>query len=147
MAARRAGHKFGAAHLRLALLGLGLVGAWLAMGVRLYQVQVIQAPTLAAEGVGQRRTEQVLLPQRGNIFDRNGDPIAMTVEAESIYVQPQELTEPLFVAQQVGGMLGVDSNELLASINPVPDSFTCGDRSNWIWPRGHLARSLGGARP
>ncbi len=117
MAARRAGHKFGASHLRLALLGLGLVGAWIAMGVRLYQVQVIEAPTLAAEGVGQRRTEQVLLPQRGNIFDRNGDPIAMTVEAESIFVKPNELTEPLFVAQQVGGMLGVDSNELLASIN------------------------------
>ncbi|MCA1734704.1 MAG: hypothetical protein LC739_00880, partial [Actinobacteria bacterium] len=74
MAARRAGRKLTVSHLRIALLGIALAGAWVAMGFRLYQVQVVEAADLAAEGVGQRRTEQVLLPQRGNIFDRNGDP-------------------------------------------------------------------------
>jgi len=117
VAARRAGRKLTVSHLRLALLGIALAGAWVAMGFRLYQVQVVEAADLAAEGVGQRRTEQVLLPQRGNIFDRNGDPLAMTVEAESIFVKPVELTEPLFVAQQVGGLLGVDAAQLLADIN------------------------------
>jgi cell division protein FtsI (penicillin-binding protein 3) len=83
------------------------------MGLRLYQVQVVQAPELAERGVAQRLIERQLLPQRGNIFDRNGDPLAMTVEAASLFVNPQELTEPVYVAQQVGGMLGRDPNTLI----------------------------------
>jgi cell division protein FtsI (penicillin-binding protein 3) len=102
MAARRAGRRLTTAHLRLGLLGVGLGLAWLGMGVRLYQVQVVQAPGLAEEGAEQRQTERQLIPQRGNIFDRNGDPLAMTVEAVSIYAHPQEVEEPVFVAQQVG---------------------------------------------
>jgi cell division protein FtsI/penicillin-binding protein 2 len=116
MAARRAGRRLTTAHLRLGLLGVGLTLAWLGMGVRLYQVQVVQAKDLAEEGTEQRQTERQLVPQRGNIFDRNGDPLAMTVEAVSIYAHPQELEEPVFVAQQVGGLLGRDPNELLAEL-------------------------------
>ncbi|HJU51195.1 MAG TPA: penicillin-binding protein 2 [Acidimicrobiia bacterium] len=103
--------------IRLGLLGLCLALAWLGMGVRLYQVQVLNASQLAEAGVGQRQTEEVLLPQRGNIFDRNGDPMAMTVDSRSIYLRPAEITEPLYVAQQVGGLLGVPSEALLDSID------------------------------
>ncbi len=116
MAARRAGRRLTTAHLRLGLLGVGLAFAWLGMGLRLYQVQVVQAPELAEEGTEQRQTERQLLPQRGNIFDRTGDPLAMTVEAVSIYAHPQELEEPVFVAQQIGGLLGRDPQELLAEL-------------------------------
>ena len=116
MAARRAGRRFTTAHLRLGLLGVGLGLAWLAMGYRLYQVQVVQAPALAEGGTEQRQTERQLLPQRGNIFDRNGDPLAMTVEAVSIYAHPQELDEPVYVAQQLGGLLGRDPTDLLAEL-------------------------------
>ncbi|HEY7583615.1 MAG TPA: penicillin-binding protein 2 [Acidimicrobiia bacterium] len=102
--------------IRLGLLGLCLAVAWLGMGIRLYQVQVLNASQLAEAGVGQRQTEEVLLPQRGNIFDRNGDPMAMTVDSRSIYLRPAEITEPLYVAQQVGGLLGVPAEGLLESI-------------------------------
>jgi cell division protein FtsI (penicillin-binding protein 3) len=113
MAARPAGRRLGPAHFRLAVLGVGLTLAWIGMGIRLYHVQVVDAARLAEQGVEQRLTERTLLPQRGNIFDRNGDPMAMTVEAASIYVRPAELTEPVFVAQQIGGLLGRDSQTLL----------------------------------
>lgn len=113
MAARKAGRRVGAAHLRLGALGVGLALAWLGMAVRLYHVQVIQAPDLAEQGVEQRQIDRDLVAQRGNIFDRNGDLLAMTVEAASLFVNPQELTEPVFVAQQMGGLLGRDPDALL----------------------------------
>ena len=113
MAARPAGKRWRAGQLRLGLLGAGLVLAWLGVALRLYQVQVVQAPELAERGVAQRQIERQLTPQRGNIFDRNGDPLAMTVEGASIFVNPTELTDPVFVAQQVGGMLGRDPNTLI----------------------------------
>ncbi|MEX0946129.1 MAG: penicillin-binding transpeptidase domain-containing protein, partial [Acidimicrobiia bacterium] len=113
MAARKAGRRVGAAHLRLGALGVGLALAWLGMAVRLYHVQVIQAPELAEQGVEQRQIDRDLVAQRGNIFDRNGDLLAITVEAASLFVNPQELTEPVFVAQQMGGLLGRDPDALL----------------------------------
>ncbi len=113
VAARQAGRRLGAAHLRLGVLGVGLTLAWFGMGLRLYQVQVIRAPELAEQGMAQRQIERQLTPQRGNIFDRNGDPLAMTVEGASVFVNPQELVDPIFVAQQVGGMLGRDPNTLI----------------------------------
>ncbi|HJR87236.1 MAG TPA: penicillin-binding transpeptidase domain-containing protein, partial [Acidimicrobiia bacterium] len=116
MSARVAKARWSEGRIRLGLLGLCLAVAWLGMGIRLYQVQVLNASQLAEAGVGQRQTEQVLLPQRGNIFDRNGDPMAMTVDSRSIYLRPAEITEPLYVAQQVGGLLGVPSEGLLESI-------------------------------
>ena len=117
MAARVAKAHWSEGRVRLGLLGLCLAVAWIGMGIRLYQVQVLNAAQLAEAGVGQRQTEEVLLPQRGNIFDRNGDPMAMTVDSQSIYLRPAEITEPLYVAQQVGGLLGVPSDGLLESIN------------------------------
>lgn len=113
MAARKAGRRVGAAHLRLGALGVGLALAWLGMAVRLYHVQVIQATDLAEQGVEQRQIDRDLVAQRGNIFDRNGDLLAMTVEAASLFVNPQQLTEPVFVAQQMGGLLGRDPDALL----------------------------------
>lgn len=116
MSARVAKARWSEGRIRLGLLGLCLAVAWLGMGIRLYQVQVLNASQLAEAGVGQRQTEKVLLPQRGNIFDRNGDPMAMTVDSRSIYLRPAEIAQPLYVAQQVGGLLGVPAEGLLESI-------------------------------
>jgi cell division protein FtsI/penicillin-binding protein 2 len=86
------------------------------MGYRLVEVQVFRAGELKQEAIESRLTEREIAPQRGNIFDRNGDPMAMTVEAESIFVIPSEVEEPVYVAQQVGGLLGRDPEIVLADL-------------------------------
>ncbi|MGH8952264.1 MAG: peptidoglycan D,D-transpeptidase FtsI family protein [Acidimicrobiia bacterium] len=98
---------------RIAVIGLFLVAAWLGLAVRLFQVQVVQAADLADQGLDQRLVTRDLAPQRGKVFDRNGELLAMTVEAQSIWANPGQIEEPLWVAQQVGGLLGLDSEVLL----------------------------------
>jgi cell division protein FtsI/penicillin-binding protein 2 len=107
--------------LRVALIGSGLVLALLGLGFRLFQVQVVQAEELATQGLSQRLVTRDLAPQRGKIFDRNGELLAMTVEAQSIWANPGQIEEPLWVAQQVGGLLGVDSQELLVRLESDRD--------------------------
>lgn len=97
---------------RLALIGILVGAAWLGIGYRLFHIQVLAAPDLAAAGLEQRLVSRDLAPQRGKIFDRNGEVLALTVESKSLYAVPDQLEEPLWVAQQVGGLLGVDSDEL-----------------------------------
>jgi cell division protein FtsI/penicillin-binding protein 2 len=106
---------------RLALIGLFLVLAWGGMAYRLVQVQVLQAEDLAGQGLSQRLVSRELPPQRGKIFDRNGELLAMTVEAQSLYAVPSQVEDPLWVAQQVGGLLGVDSGLLMDRLGSGKD--------------------------
>ena len=112
MAASTAARRVNPAKVRIALIGLFLVAAWGGMAYRLVQVQVVQAAELADKGLSQRLVSRELPPQRGRIYDRNGDLLAMTVESQSLYAVPGQVQDPLWVAQQVGGVLGVDSGVL-----------------------------------
>lgn len=97
---------------RIAVVGIALVIAWAGMGYRLVQIQVINAPELATAGLNQRLVTRELAPQRGKIFDRNGDVLAMTVNSTTLFAVPSQVEEPLYIAQQVGGFLGVDIDTL-----------------------------------
>jgi len=112
VAATKAARKPNPAKLRVALIGLFLVAAWLGMAYRLVQVQVVQAADLADQGLSQRLVTRDLAPQRGKIFDRNGELLAMTIEAQSVWANPGQIEDPLWVAQQVGGLLDVDPDLL-----------------------------------
>ena len=96
------------AKLRVALFGLVVIAAWLGMGYRLFQIQVVQAEELAESGFDQRFVSRDLAPQRGKIFDRNGEPLAMTVEAMSLFAVPEQVENPLWVAQQIGTLVGAN---------------------------------------
>jgi len=97
---------------RVALIGVVVIAAWLGMGYRLFEIQVVRAAELAQEGLSQRLVTKEMAPQRGKIFDRNGNLLAMTVDAQSLFAVPDQVTEPLWVAQQVGGLLSVDQDTL-----------------------------------
>jgi len=112
MAAPKAGRRVQPSKVRVAVIGLVVVAAWMGMGYRLVQIQVVQASDLAEQGLSQRLVSRDLAPQRGKIFDRNGELLAMTVQAQSIFAVPDQIEEPLWVAQQIGGLLGADTDVL-----------------------------------
>jgi cell division protein FtsI (penicillin-binding protein 3) len=106
MAARPAARRVTAADLRLWLLGFVLIASWLGLGYRLFQVQVVRADEFQEAGLTQRLETRTLAPDRGTIFDRNGDPVAMTIEAESIWVVPQQVADPVYTAQSIAAITG-----------------------------------------
>jgi cell division protein FtsI/penicillin-binding protein 2 len=108
VAAKPAARRVSAAAARLWLLGFVLVAGWLGLGYRLFQIQVVQAEEFQAGGLTQRLETRTLAPDRGTIFDRNGDPVAMTVEAESIWVVPQQVEDPVYTAQSIAAITGRD---------------------------------------
>lgn len=121
MAATKAARRFNPVRVRIALIGLFIIGSWVGMGYRLVQVQVVQATELADQGLSQRLVSRDLPPQRGKIYDRNGELLALTVEAQSLYAVPSQIEEPLWVAQQVGGLLDVDPDLLYERLTSTKD--------------------------
>lgn len=107
--------------VRLALIGIVLLLAWSVVAWRLVQVQIVMGPEVAERGLQQRLVSNPLPPQRGKIFDRNGDLLAMTVESESLFAVPGQVEEPLWVAQQFGTLLGVDPDVLYERLTSDKD--------------------------
>lgn len=73
---------------RLALLGLGKLAAFGAIGARLYQLQVVEGDRYAALAEDNRINVQALAPQRGRILDAAGHVLADNAEAFRIVIVP-----------------------------------------------------------
>lgn len=77
---------------RLVLGRALLVFALVATGVKLVQVQGLQAATLQEASARQRIVKQTILAERGAIIDRNGEPLAFSVQVKALSTQPNRIT-------------------------------------------------------
>lgn len=88
---------------------LALGGIWLAgLTVRLYQLQVVDHSHYVRRARAQQRSELVLTPPRGTLFDARGRELALSVEASSAFIDPRQLAEPGRAAQRIAGVVGSD---------------------------------------
>lgn len=106
---------------RLAVLGGVLVVAWVAMAFKMYTVQVVEDDAFAERGLRQRLSIREVLPERGEMFDRNGEALALTVLGASLFAVPSEIQDPVLIAQQVGVRVGADIEKLTRDLQSNQD--------------------------
>ena len=108
-----------------------LIGMALALGgivVRLAVLQVRESGTYEALGVEQRvRTEQ-LSAHRAEILDRNGSPLAITLDARDVYANPTLVTDPVGEAGTLAPILGVPRADVMAALRTTGTTFAYVDR-------------------
>ena len=86
---------------------------WFAgVAARLYFLQVIQYVEFISRAQRQQQRTIEVAPQRGVIYDRQMNPLAMSLAVDSVYAVPSELTEPKMVASLLAPVLGLDAGEL-----------------------------------
>ena len=82
-----------AASLRV-MLGLG--GAvFLVLALKLYQLQIKQHDYYQSKALDQQTRSTVVTASRGTIYDRNGNELAVSATAETVFLSPKELAEEL----------------------------------------------------
>ena len=97
---------------RIAVVKVFLI-IWLtAIGGKLVWLQVKQHDWLLARAGRQQQTSIELSPTRGVIYDRNGNELARSVEAKSLYAAPAEIKDPDRAADELSGLLDVDRDAL-----------------------------------
>jgi len=79
---------------------------------RLYYLQVIQYADFMGRAQRQQQRTIEVAPKRGIIFDRQMQLLAGSLDVESIYAVPSELTEPKMVASLIAPVLNVDQDDL-----------------------------------
>ncbi|HEV2757053.1 MAG TPA: penicillin-binding protein 2 [Actinomycetota bacterium] len=107
---------------RLGLTFVVLTVLFLAMGARLFMLQIVDAPAYA-QLASQQRDRTVEFPaRRGAIFDRNGEPLAISVDLKTIYTDPEMVDDPEGAAEQLAPILGEPYELLLQKLSgPMPD--------------------------
>lgn len=83
--------RLGASRSRLRVVVVISAALLLLLGTRLVWLQGVQSSAYAAQGERQRLRTVTLHAQRGAIFDRNGHPLAMDVDARAVYADPSQL--------------------------------------------------------
>ncbi|BEP15480.1 cell division protein FtsI [Acidothermaceae bacterium B102] len=71
----------------------------LLLGGRLVQLQTFDSKAYAAQAVKQREVDKVLPAMRGTLYDRNGQPLAMSVDARLISANPAEVAKGVALAK------------------------------------------------
>jgi len=99
---------------RLASLGVGLTVALAALGLRLWQLQILQADYYAQLADVNRLRVHRLPSPRGLILDRRGTPLVTNRPAFSVWVVPAEVVDPGRVLPQLARVVGVPEDDLWA---------------------------------
>jgi len=97
--------------VRIGLVALLFVGAFGAVAWRAVKLQVVQRDRLSAEARDQYVRQMVMQPRRGVIVDRAGQLLAQSGDAESVFVDPEEMekrTVPALALGQLARILDLD---------------------------------------
>lgn len=102
---------------RFSALLVALALALVAVAGRLVFIQTIAGPEYAAAAAEQRTREIVLSPERGFILDREGEVLAESMDARTIYAVPSAITDKQGVANAIAATLGGDPAAYLEKLS------------------------------
>lgn len=97
---------------RLALLMAIFLGLFLALGARLFQLQVVEAQSLQIRAQSQWTSESTIQPTRGRILDRNGNVLAQSATAYTLSVSPRRVRDAAAMARVLAPILDMDAAKI-----------------------------------
>lgn len=120
---------------RLVLVLAALVLAALALVARALDLQILRGPQLRSHG---SYLHTVAVPaQRGEIVDRNGRPLAVSVPVKSVGANPGVLLERAEVVAELARVIGWDAGDLRRHLQRY------GERQ-FVWLERRVAREVAG---
>ncbi|PKN70839.1 MAG: penicillin-binding protein [Deltaproteobacteria bacterium HGW-Deltaproteobacteria-12] len=102
---------------------------FIALLSRAFQLQILSGQKLKALAQRQQTTTLQLQPERGVIFDRNGEKLAVSIMADSVFADPSKIADPLRTSQQISDILHLDKSAVFKKIS---------ERKSFCW----LARRI-----
>lgn len=83
---------------------------------RLVEIQIVRGPELATASLNSRIQTLLLPALRGGFTDRDGVPIAITILARNVTVDPKLITDPVGTAAALSPILGIDQDKIIESL-------------------------------
>lgn len=109
--------------LRIRVVVCIFCALWIGLWGRAWYLQMIEGPRLAERARRQHMASELVTGRRGMITDRNGQVLARSVEARSVYVKPQEVSDFLTMANTLGPLLGIEPQKLYDELSGTKRRF------------------------
>lgn len=117
---------------RFAVVIVVFAASFIALAGRLVQLQVIDREVLADLAARQRLHVETLPARPGEIVDRNGRPLAVSVRAQSLFAVPNAIDDVDAFAIRISQAIEIDAAELAADL-------TRQRRKSFVWLRRRLS--------
>jgi len=108
---------------RLIAILVVLMLIFVGIGVRLVDVQARNRAYYRGLGIDQRVHSVEIPAERGSIFDRNGNDLAVSVSRSSIWADPAVLRDPVAAANALAPILGLDATVLADQLDEPDRRF------------------------
>ncbi|MCI2056507.1 MAG: stage V sporulation protein D, partial [Oscillibacter sp.] len=85
--------------------------------MKLYDLQIVQHEKLQQQAVAQQTRSAVVSASRGTIYDKNGNVLAISATAETVFISPKEIADnkedAAYIARGLSRILDVDEATVL----------------------------------
>ncbi|MGD8530716.1 MAG: hypothetical protein PVG97_07015, partial [Syntrophobacterales bacterium] len=115
---------------RLLLITGGLLCAFLFLIARSFQIQFFQRQDWADFAKKQIQRNLRLEPRRGDIYDRNGQELAVSIEMESLAANPRIIENPKATARQLSRLIQIPAASLAKKLR---------QKRAFVWLRHYLS--------
>ncbi|AMV73116.1 penicillin-binding protein [Desulfuromonas carbonis] len=93
--------------VRIRLVGLCFLAAFGFVAARAFHLQVLGQANWERRAERQHQKVIPLIPKRGTIYDRNGESLAVSLEVDSVYLEPTKVTDRPRTARLLADALGL----------------------------------------
>ncbi|MGI9120383.1 MAG: peptidoglycan D,D-transpeptidase FtsI family protein [Acidimicrobiales bacterium] len=99
------------------MLLLAILLAFAGVTARLTQLQLVAPQAYAERGMAQRLHTVELPAERGSIFDRNGNELALSVRQRTVWADPRQVEDPAAAAASLAPVIGVAEADLRSRLS------------------------------
>jgi cell division protein FtsI/penicillin-binding protein 2 len=124
---------------RMVVIGIGLFIALAVATGRAVMLQTTEASVMRREAAKNYMRTETLDDWRGDIVDRNGRLLAVSVHRWALTVDPKKVAEPTRTASLLATVTGLSEGEVLEKIDPMSVDL---DEDAQVNPASSLARRL-----
>jgi len=110
--------------LRIRLVAGLFIGLFLVVAGRAGYLQVVLAEDLQARAEQQQQRVVKLSAQRGTIYDRNGEELALSLELKSLYADPGQIENPTALAAALAPLVEMSEKDLQRKLS---------EKKNFVW--------------
>lgn len=101
---------------RLMALCVLFAGIALLLLYRTYWYQVVEHERFRALASEEHRLKKAIVPRRGDILDRNGYPLAISVMYQSLYAYPPSVKDPYSASDALARLIDEPRDEILSKL-------------------------------
>ncbi|HDP69385.1 MAG TPA: penicillin-binding protein 2 [Actinobacteria bacterium] len=102
---------------RLFFIIFAFLLGFLVIVARLINIQIVKAKEYESLAKKQRIRSIEIAPRRGNVYDRNDDILATSIDTTTVYANPYFIKDAESVAAQISQILGIEKKIILDKLN------------------------------